>query len=408
VDIAIYTRAKNEFGQWRYQRVKIGRGVKTGKLTPPFYFRRVTGHSTRQGKPQRVWVQLKGETLQAGKEELKTLQIAFQAQAKGLTVAEANELNNALRTPLKVAVDRFLDLKRGKAPKTIEQYTLVLNQFLELVHRKTRFVDEVNETVLDGYKRRLEEDGFAAKTIRNRLLIVCFLLKKNGVQNSTKFVEMPVIEEEVPEPYTREQLDALFAYMDRAGLEEERQRYKFFLGSSLREKEVMFAEWDDIDFTKGTIRVHAKKNVGFTVKNHEDRRVPLPSDLIEMLKGRHKNRPHEHWIFINQNGQPDGHFLRKLKSLAHRAGLNCGRCHTTVMKGSYDKKRSAEVSCAIAPVCERWKLHRFRKTRATRWMENGIPIRNIQKWLGHRSLETTMIYLGLTGVEELRSKIDAP
>jgi site-specific recombinase XerD len=40
-------------------------------------------------------------------------------------------------------------------------------------------------------------------------------------------------------------------------------------------------------------------------------------------------------------------------------------------------------------------------------MENGIPIRNIQKWLGHRSLETTMVYLGLIGVEELRSKIDA-
>jgi integrase len=66
--------------------------------------------------------------------------------------------------------------------------------------------------------------------------------------------------------------------MDREGLEEEKQRYKFFLGSSLREKEVMFGEWDDIDFTRGTFRVHAKKDVGFTVKNHEDRRVPLPTE----------------------------------------------------------------------------------------------------------------------------------
>jgi integrase len=65
------------------------------------------------------------------------------------------------------------------------------------------------------------------------------------------------------------------------------------------------------------------------------------------------------------------------------------------------------VTCKTDNICEQWKLHRFRKTRATRWMESGIPIRNIQKWLGHRSLETTMVYLGLTGVEELRSKIDA-
>ena len=105
----------------------------------------------------------------------------------------------------------------------------------------------------------------APKTIKNRLLIVCFLLKKNGIQNSTKLVEMPTIEEEVPEPYTREQIESLFAYLDREGLQEEKQRYKFFLGSSLREKEVMFAEWHDIDFTKGTIRVHAKKDVGSPV-----------------------------------------------------------------------------------------------------------------------------------------------
>jgi integrase len=196
--------------------------------------------------------------------------------------------------------------------------------------------------------------------------------------------------------------------MDREGLHEEKERYKFFLGSSLREKEVTFAEWDDIDFAKGTIRVHAKKEVGFTVKNHEERRVPLPTDLVEMLKLRQKSLPYQRWIFINRSGKPEGHFLRKLKALALDAGLNCGRCCTTVTRGSYDHKRRTDVSCATAPVCERWKLHRFRKTRATRWMENGIPIRNIQKWLGHRSLETTMVYLGLTGLEELRSKIDAP
>jgi len=407
MEITLYTRTKNAAGQWRYQRVKTGRGIKTGTLTPPFYFRRLTGHLTSQGKPQRIWVQLKADTLRACRDELDTLQIAFRAQAKGLTVAEANDLSNAHRTSLKIAVEKFLDLKRGKAPKTVAQYTLVLHQFLEQVGRKIRFVDEVTETVLDGYKRRLEQEGFAPKTIRNRLLIICFLLKKNGIQNSTKLVEMPSIDEEVPEPYTREQIDSLFSYLEREGLEEEKQRYKFFLGSSLREKEVMFAEWDDIDFTKGTIRVHAKKDVGFAVKNHEERRVPLPTALIEMLKERRQKARHERWIFINQSGKPEGHFLRKLKMLALRAGLNCGRCRTTIMKGSYDDKRKAEVTCATAPVCERWKLHRFRKTRATRWMENGIPIRNIQQWLGHRSLETTMVYLGLTGVEELRSKIDA-
>ncbi|MGB7730372.1 MAG: hypothetical protein WBL50_20255 [Candidatus Acidiferrum sp.] len=135
MEIAIYTRAKNGAGQWRYHRVKTGRGVKTGMMAPPFYFRRVTGHLTSQGKAQRAWFQLRAETLQAGREELKTLELAFAAQAKGLTVAEADDLNNTNRTPLRIAVEKFLELKRGKAPKTVAQYTLVLRQFREQVHR---------------------------------------------------------------------------------------------------------------------------------------------------------------------------------------------------------------------------------------------------------------------------------
>jgi len=227
---------------------------------------------------------MKATSLAAAKAEVATIETALEAQAKGLTVAEL-AAEDVGRLPLKIAIEKFLDFKRSKAPRTVSQYTLVLNQFLGLVRGTARFVDQVSDDVLDFYKRSLEMEGFAARTIRNRLLIVCFLLKKNGIANSTKLVEMPTIEEEIPEPYTREQLDALFEYLDQGGLDEEKQRCKFFLGSSLRERAVMFAEWDDLDFAKGTIRVHAKKDVGFMVKNHESRVVPLPTDLVETLKG---------------------------------------------------------------------------------------------------------------------------
>ncbi len=50
--------------------------------------------------------------------------------------------------------------------------------------------------------------------------------------------------------------------------------------------------------------------------------------------------------------------------------------------------------------------HRLRKTCATRWHEVGVPIRTIQRWLGHKSLETTRIYLGETDASKLRGEID--
>ena len=45
------------------------------------------------------------------------------------------------------------------------------------------------------------------------------------------------------------------------------------------------------------------------------------------------------------------------------------------------------VTCKTDAVCVHWYLHRFRKTCATRWHHEGIPVRSIQHWLGHKTLE---------------------
>lgn len=110
---------------------------------------------------------------------------------------------------------------------------------------------------------------------------------------------------------------------------------------------------------------------------------------------------------MNQQGKPDNHFLRKLKRIALRAGLNCGQCRTTITEGRYEKSKKVEVSCKSRPVCQHFYLHRFRKTCASRWEQHGVPIRTIQHYLGHKNLETTMIYLGVTDSEKLRGNINA-
>jgi hypothetical protein len=195
VGLAIYARQKNEAGEWRYQRIEQGPGRKYGHLEPPFYFRPTLPNGKRS------WIELKARSFAEAKTEIPSLEAALEAQKKGLAVAEADNITNAKRTPLKLAIEKFLDLKCDKAAKTLAQYTLVLNQFKE--QAGIRFIDEVTSDVLDSYKRYLEKEDFAPKTIKNRLLIVCFLLKKNGIQNSTKLVELPTIEDEVAEPYTR-------------------------------------------------------------------------------------------------------------------------------------------------------------------------------------------------------------
>ena len=67
-----------------------------------------------------------------------------------------------------------------------------------------------------------------------------------------------------------------------------------------------------------------------------------------------------------------------------------------------------EVTCAEAQVCEKWILHRFRKNFATDRHNGGASARKIQKWIGHSSLETTLLYLvfGEDTSEEVRNIIN--
>jgi integrase/recombinase XerD len=404
---AIYTREKllkdgtgkpfpDGKPHWRYQRVNVGRGRRPAGLQGPFYSRIKKADSKWQS-----WVSL-GDTLDEAVEAAEKLGDAMEAQAKGLTIAELDGITDANRTPIKRAVADFLEQKSSKAKRTIDGYRLHLEKLVEFLPPKIRFVDEISGEVLRAYKKHMTAEGLSERTVGNRLLTVFILLKRHGIKNPLGWDEMPTVEDEIAVAYTPEELKTLFAAMT----DEENSRYKFFLGTACRDKEVTYAAWQDVDFSKGTFHVRAKKDVGFTPKSHESRIIPLPTSLVAMLKERRKKAADPRWIFVNEEGRPDNHFLRKLKRIAHRAGLNCGQCKTTVNKGRYERKRPVEVTCKTDPVCEHWYLHRLRKTCATRWQENGIPVRTIQAWLGHKNLETTMLYLGVTDTDKLRGQID--
>jgi integrase/recombinase XerD len=388
---AIYRRERVEGKGWRYVRVNLGRGRRPAEM-PPYYVRFTVGGKRNWSDPY--------DTLKDALDAAQTLPDVIEAASKNITLDELTEQRNANRVPIRVAVDTYLEQKKSKSRKTVLQYRLALNQFLE--SGKVRFMDEITADVLRQFKHAMETEGFAGKTIDTRLNIVYFLLKKNGVTVRLPKDEMPTIEEEAAVPYSEEELKKLFAAMDA----EEKIRYKFFLGTACRDREVTFASWNDLNFKKKTYTVRNKPDVGFTVKNHESRTMRIPSSLVELLKARRKNAPHDRWIFVNEDGRPDNHFLRKLKRIALHAGLNCGQCRTTVTKGKYDGKREVEVTCKADPVCEHIYLHRFRKTCATRWQEHGVPVRTIQAWLGHKNLETTMIYLGVTDTAKLGNEVD--
>lgn len=380
---SVYARFKGSQG-WEYQKIGRGRPPKDAKFHIRF--------TDAQGK--RRWSQ-PFNTAQEAQENAGAVAVAMQAAAKGLTVAEYQDETSSGITPVKIAVERFLKLHRNDRPKTVEQYDGALTHLLANLPKGVRSVrDLATPTALDTYLQRLQTEEYGSKTIETRMGVIFSMLKDNkketGVEFASKLVSLPEPVQSRPKAYANEEIIQLFSAMTA----EERVRYLFFLHTGCREQEVMYATWDDVDFKQRKYHVTGddKQDVEFVPKNHEERWIPLTTELLELLKER-KQKVKRRWIFVNEEGDPEGHFLRKFKAVAKRAGLNCGHCKTTVMDGKYHLRKPTEISCATRPVCTKHKLHRLRKTCATRWLQSGIDLMKIKTWLGHESLAVTQLYL---------------
>jgi len=412
--VSIYSRVKTHRG-WRFRRVKFGRGLKHADVAGPFYLRH-----TLEGR--QVFTPAKSADLADVVQEAQKLAEALTAESRGLTVKEYDEVTNAHRVTIQSACDEFIKLRQKKAPRTVAAYTLHLKEFQESLDRRTRFMDDIDAGTLRKYLAFMTERGHSPTTQDSRLTTVFSLLKKNGIKERLGREELPEVEVEAAVPFSEPELEKLFAAMT----DEERVRYKFFLDVGARDSEVAHASWADLDLHGMVFHIRAKLDVGFRLKGKESRDVPLPSSLAKVLKERKKKAPHPRWVFINKEGNPEKHFLRKFKAVAYRAGLNCGHCKsetslmtkrqraeiiTKVDWENWDKqtKLTRTVTCADAPVCQHFYLHRLRKTCATRWHHAGVPVRTIQAWLGHKSLEVTQRYLGVADLHspKVRQMVEA-
>jgi integrase/recombinase XerD len=164
---------------------------------------------------------------------------------------------------------------------------------------------------------------------------------------------------------------------------------------------VMCCTWRDVDFRNRVVRVTAKPRWGFKPKNKDEREVPVPGSLLAELKAHQERQGGKanpnNLLFPNQTGNPDKQHETRLKRIAYKAGLNCGRCLT---RGGH--------KCAEGEFCGNWFLHRFRHTFATRNLQDHVcDIRTLQQWLGHKDLASTMVYLKAVRSKDVTARVDA-
>ena len=201
----------------------------------------------------------------------------------------------------------------------------------------------------------------------------------------------------VVKAYSKEETSAMLSVAS----EDEKDLLWFLLGTGARKAESLNATWSDVDFVHGTFNVSEKD--GWTPKDKEEGGIKIPAVLVDRLKTRKANSKGSR-IFPMTVSNPEKEILHIIKRLAFKAGLNCGECQCKPGK-AYPHGRC----CATAPICKRYKTHKFRKAFATLHSENGVPVRTIQRWLRHSSLETTLKYLAGSddNTDAMRSRVDA-
>lgn len=140
----------------------------------------------------------------------------------------------------------------------------------------------------------------------------------------------------------------------------------------LRLREGLHLQLGDIDKDRKLVHVHGGKG-------SKDRYVPLPESTLTMLRDYWKTHRNPTWIFPALGRD------RKSGATATRPMIGRSRqhCMNYVVKKLGWKKRGI-------------KLHTLRHSYATHLLEAGVNLRLIQKYLGHSSLQTTMLYLHLT------------
>jgi integrase len=298
--------------------------------------------------------------------------------------AELNAVNNGVSVvpdgqngnrSIAAAVADFLDeTKLTKKPKTLAAYSTALSYFVESCHKLN--LEEIDRRDLLKFSAFLRDDKEQApRSVYNKFENVMTFLKAHGIRGLLSKNDWPRYTEEEPEIYEREELDKLFAKCDA----EERLWYEFFLMTGMREQEVMHTYWSDVNVAASTVRVTHKPDRGWTPKAYKEREIPIPAKLVKSLKAWKAKSDREcSLVFPTAGCNPKLNFLDALKAVAERAKL--------------DK--------------DRFWLHKFRATFATRCLWAGVDLRTVQQWLGHSDMESTMRYLKPSRSQQIREKVN--
>ncbi len=255
----------------------------------------------------------------------------------------------------------------GMSQRTQECYTRAVRQLVDF-YKKTP--DKISEQDLQDYfLHRKNVDKWSAATMR-----ICYSGIKfffiNVLKRDWHTLQLIYAKREQRLP-TVLSLSEVWTILNATTTPQNKAYLTTVYTCGLRLHEALHLQVSDIDNHRMRIHVHRGKGA-------KDRYVPLPDSTLHILRDYWKRHRNPAWLFprLGRSGKegPTANIPMNYTTVQGALGR--------ILKQLKFKKRVS--------------IHTLRHSYATHLLEAGVNIRRIQQYLGHSSLNSTMVYLHLT------------
>ncbi len=262
-------------------------------------------------------------------------------------------------------IDKYLDYcKINKSTSTYKVDRNRLNQFRRFVGEMgINKLREINYELMEQFKSRVLNSA-GPTTFNHHLELIKAMLRKAVDWRYLRsnplsgFKPMKNSSARQVRFLTHEEIFNLLSKADSTM----KSLIRVFLLTGMRRSELVYLEWQDIDFKNQLITIQAKPEQGFHPKSYRPRTIPMSTELEKVLldlpqKGK--------YVFDNGLNQPlhyPNTYYKKFTQILKKAGIKDANLHT------------------------------LRHTFASHLVMSGVDLRTVQELLGHSSIKVTEIY----------------
>ncbi len=299
---------------------------------------------------------------------------------------------------------KLLDIVRDKirlkhySIKTEKSYTGWIKRYI-LFHNKKHPID-MGKVEIEQFLTWLAVEQKVSPTTQNQAFSAILFLYRDvlGVDMSDWNIQALRAKERkhIPTVLTKDEVQKILINMN--GI------YQLIIytmyGCGLRMNEVLNLRVKDIDFGFDKVYIWDGKSL-------KDRTVPLPQKIKEQLRIQvqkveelHKNDIENGYgsVYLpyalekkypNAKYETKWQYLFPMRSVSKDPISGVTRRHHILER---TLSRNIQKAAKEANINKRVTAHIFRHSYATHLLQNGIDLRSIQELLGHKSVETTMVY----------------